>query len=152
MNISEEFDRLKPSKRRKENKQIKKQYYRDGTETSEDLYGIEIFELDGYENVDWLFTNSYVYGLSCYNNRKSYKELFSYLDQIIIENEYVELFTCLDGDEEKRKDDTLDILINLKALSFKNNLGEYRLKEKRYLEQLSELFWFREKQYVKITR
>jgi phage tail tube protein FII len=78
--------------------------------------------------------------------------LFKYIDENLYDGESIELYTCWDGDELKEKDDTLNIVVNLKTKYFKNDIGNFKINEKRLFDELSERFSFRERQYVVVTK
>ena len=147
---------IKPPKRTKTNKyrndtKINEQYvvvY----ETEEDFLGIFVSELDGYDEIRNQFNNPYVYHLHCSDQRKCYRELFKYIDENLCEGESVELYTCLDGEELKERLDSLTIVVDLKTKYFKNDIGDFKLNEKRLYDELSERFSFRERQYVEVTK
>ena len=120
-------------------------------ETEDDFFCISVWELDGYDEVRGKFSNPFVYHLDCRNTRKCYKDLFKYIDENLSDGESIELYTCLDGDELKDKNDTLDILVNLKTNHFKIDIGNFRLNQKRLFDELSERFSFSERQYVVVT-
>ena len=120
-------------------------------ETDEDL-GIYISELDGYDEIRNQFSNAYVYHLGCSDHRNDYRLLFKYIDENLLEGESVELYTCLDGDELKESFDSLNIVVNLKTKYFQNDIGNFKLNEKRLFDELSERFSFRERQYVLVTK
>ena len=156
-NISEiKIRGIKPPKKTKTNKyrndtKINEQYvvvY----ETDEDFLGIYVSELDGYEEIRNQFSNPYVYHLDCSDHRKCYKVLFKYIDENLLEGESVELYTCLDGDELKENFNSLNIIVNLKTKHYQNDIGNFKLNEKRLYDELSERFSFRERQYVLITK
>jgi hypothetical protein len=156
-NISEiKIKGLKPLKKNKVNKyrndtKINEQYmvvY----ETDEDFQGILISELDGYDEIRNQFSNPYVYHLGCSDHRNDYRVLFKYIDENLLEGESVELYTCLDGDELKENLDSLNVIVNLKTKHFQNNIGNFKVNEKRLYDELSERFSFRERQYVLVTK
>lgn len=123
-------------------------------ETEEDASGIDVFELHpGYEPVRDKFITSFVYEVQGYlhtnstlSHRKSIKSLFKYIDEHLLEGDFIELYSCWDGHEEKEKDDSKDIVINLSTLQFGKHL---KLKD---LNQLSETFYLEDKQYVMIKK
>lgn len=121
-------------------------------EKLEDTYGIDIIMLDGYDGIKAKFRNKYVYELLCSHHRKGYRELFTYIDTHLSSDEEIEIYTCLDGHELQKKDDDLDATVNLKTLEFNGQLGSIKLDEKRYITQLGEMFWLREKQYVIVKK
>ncbi|AXI32784.1 hypothetical protein CIB87_15575 [Priestia megaterium] len=115
-------------------------------EKEEDAYGIRINRLtDGYSDIKHAFTLPYIYELSWDAHSKSIKELFTYIEEHLIEGCYIELYSCLDGDEAEEKDSSLDMSINLKTLYF----GKYyKLDKKKYIYELGEMFTFKDKQFV----
>ncbi|WP_077210953.1 hypothetical protein [Bacillus dakarensis] len=121
-------------------------------ESLEDTYGIDIIKLDGYEQIKAKFKYKYVYELLCSHHRKGYRELFKYIDTNLLHDEEIEIYTCLDGHELQKKDDDLDTTVNLKTLEFIGQLGNIKLDKKRYITQLGEMFWLREKQYVIVKK
>ena len=121
-------------------------------ETEEDFLGIFVSELDGYDEIRSQFSNPYVYHLSCSDHRKSYRVLFEYINENLLEGESVELYTCLDGHELKEKINSLNIFVNLTTKHFQNDIGKFNLNEKRLFDELSERFSFRERQYVLIIK
>ena len=121
-------------------------------ETEVDLLGISIAELNGYDEIKDKFSHPFMYELTCGHHRKCYRELFKYLDENLSEYDSVEIYTCWSGDEAKSKNDGLDLKINLKTLYFENYIGKFKLNEKRYIDELSERFSLREKQYVVVTK
>lgn len=112
-------------------------------DTEDDFFGISIRDLGGYDEIRGKFSNPYVYHLDCRNTRKCYKDLFKYIDENLSEGECIELYTCLDGDELKEKDDSLNIFINLKTKYFKNDIGNFKLNEKCLFDELSERFYLK---------
>jgi hypothetical protein len=85
----------------------------------EDAYGISVNRLtNGYSDIKHVFILPYVYELSCDPHPKSIRELFTYIEEQLIEGCHIELYSCLDGDEATEKDYSLDMSINLKTLYF----------------------------------
>lgn len=121
-------------------------------ETLEDTYGIDILELNGHEAIRDRFQQRYIYELQCSPNRKGYRELFSYINNNLLKNEFIEIYSCLKGHEMREKDDSLDVHIDLGKLEYNGPLGRIPLKGKEYIRQLSEIFWLRENQYVMIRK
>jgi hypothetical protein len=74
-----------------------------------------------------------VYYLDCRNNRKRYRVLFKYINKNLSYSKSIDLYTCLDGDELKENNDTLNIVVNFKTKHFINDIGNFRLNEKRLL-------------------
>ena len=122
-------------------------------ETLEDSYGISIYDSGGYKKlVQHKFTNPHIYELTLNGDNKVYRELFTYINDHLEDNEKIELYTCLDGHEHKPRNPGLDIVINLKTFKFTNYLGSYKLNERAYIKDLSQRFWFREYQYVVVSK
>lgn len=121
-------------------------------ETDEDFLGIHVSELDGYDEIRDKFSNPFVYHLECSHSREGYRDLFKYIDENLNDGESIELYTCLDGDELKEKQDMLNIVIDLKTKHFKNDIGNFKINEKRLFDELSERFSFRERRYVVVTK
>ncbi|WP_455717335.1 hypothetical protein [Anaerosporobacter sp.] len=121
-------------------------------ETEEDYQGIAVSELDGYDEIRTQFTHPYVYHLHCSDHRNAYSALFKYIDENLLEGESIELYTCWAGDELKEKVDSLNIVVNLETKQFQNDIGNFKLHEKRLFNDLSERFSFRERQYVLVTK
>lgn len=94
----------------------------------------------------------FVYHLDCRNTRKCYSDLFKYINENLSKGESIELYTCLDGDELKEKNDILNVVVNLKIKHFINDIGNFMLNEKRLFDDLTERFSFRERQYVVVTK
>jgi len=119
-------------------------------EKEEDAYGISINYLnDGYSDIENAFTLPYIYELSCDVHSKSIRELFTYIEEYLIEGCHIELYSCLDGEEAKEKDLNLNISINLKTLYF----GKYyKLDKKKYIYELGEMFTFEDKQFVAVVK
>jgi len=116
----------------------------------EDAYGISINYLtDGYSDIKHVFTLPYIYELSCDVHPKSMRKLFTYIEEHLIEGCHIELYSCLDGDEAKEKDSSLDTSINLKTLYFGKH---YQLDKKKYIYELGELFTFEDKQFVVVVK
>ncbi|AIF42083.1 hypothetical protein [Virgibacillus sp. SK37] len=123
-------------------------------ETEEDANGIDVSDLiSGYEPVRNKFTTPFVYEVQGYlheNNTsgqcKSIKSLFNYIDEHLLEGDFIEIYSCWDGHEEKEKDDSKDIVINLSTLQFGNHI---RLKD---LNHLCETFFLDDKQYVLVKK
>lgn len=88
----------------------------------------------------------------CSHSREGYRALFTYIADNLSEYELIELYTCLDGHEQKEKDESLDIVINLKTLYLGDEFGNYKLPDKSYIDELGKRFWSREKQYVVVTK
>ncbi|MBA9037186.1 hypothetical protein HNP21_000275 [Bacillus aryabhattai] len=119
-------------------------------EKEEDAYGISINYLtDGYSDIKHVFTLSYIYELSCDVHPKSMRELFTYIEEHLIEGCHIELYSCLDGDEAEEKDSSLDTSINLKTLYFGKH---YKLDKKKYIYELGEVFTFEDKQFVVVVK
>lgn len=122
-------------------------------ETEEDFQQqIGAHEVDEDHNIRTQFQHPFVYYLSCKDTREGYKSLFQELDRFLSHGERIEMYTCLDGEEEKSRKDSLSIIVNLRTLTYKNDIGTYRLNEKRLYHELSERFAFRERQYVIVTK
>ncbi|WP_182005396.1 hypothetical protein [Priestia aryabhattai] len=119
-------------------------------EKEEDAYGISINSLtDEYSDIKHAFTLPYIYELSCDAHSKSIRELFTYIEEHLIEGCHIELYSCLDGDEAEEKDSSLDTFINLKKLY----LGKYyKLDKKKYIYELGEMFTFEDKQFVAVVK
>ncbi|KGX86174.1 hypothetical protein N781_04860 [Pontibacillus halophilus JSM 076056 = DSM 19796] len=123
-------------------------------ETEEDANGIDVFDLDtGYEPIRNKITTPFVYEVQGYlhaNNtsgqRKSIKSIFSYIDEHLLEGDFIEIYSCWDGHEEKEKDDSKDVVINLSTLQFGKHL---KLKD---INHLCETFFLEDKQYVLIKK
>ncbi|MEH7329984.1 hypothetical protein CN330_19660 [Priestia megaterium] len=116
----------------------------------EDAYGISINYLtDGYSDIKHVFTLPYIYELSCDTHPKSIRELFTYIEEQLIEGCHIELYSCLDGDEAKEKDSSLDTSINLKTLYFGKH---YQLDKKKYIYELGEMLKFEDKQFVVVVK
>ncbi len=119
-------------------------------EKEEDAYGISIHRLtDRYSDIKRVFTLPYIYELSCDAHPKSMRELFTYIEEQLIEGCYIELYSCLDGDEAEEKDSSLDMSINLKTLYFGKH---YQLDKKKYIYELGEMFTFEDKQFVVVVK
>ncbi|WP_429464563.1 hypothetical protein [Neobacillus sp. B4I6] len=108
------------------------------------IHIISVWDLDGYDEIKGKFSNPFVYHLDCCNTRK--------INENLSDGESIELYTCLDGDELKEKNDILNVVVNLKTKHFINDIGNFRLNEKRLFDELSERFSFRERQYVVVTK
>lgn len=121
-------------------------------ETEDDFFGISVWDLEGYDEIREKFSNPFVYHLDCRNTRKCYSDLFRYINENLSDGESIELYTCLDGDELKEKNDILHVVVNLKTKHFINDIGNFMLNEKRLFDELSERFSFRERQYVVVTK
>ncbi len=122
-------------------------------ENKEEFFSsIGVSELEDNDEIKSRFINPFVYYLYCSNDRKSYENLFYYIDQFLLENEKIELYTCFAEDKFKQKDDSLDIIINFRTNHYTNHLGTFKLNEKRLHEDLSERFMFRERQYVVVIK
>ena len=121
-------------------------------ETEEDAYGIDIIHLSHeYEAVSNKFTHPYIYEIQGYlhsNNttgqRKSIQSLFFYIEEHISKGDSVELYSCLDGYEDEDKDESLDLVINLKTQQFGKHL---KFKD---INHLSQIFYLEDKQYILI--
>ena len=137
----------KKNKNRVYNKEIASVY-----QTEDFIHGIEVIEVDnGYKEVKEHFNHSYVYEIVGYleNPGKSIKEFFKYVDQNLSEGESIEVYSCLDGEEQKPRDNKLDVVINLKTYQ----LGKYiKLDKKKYLQQLGESFKLEDKQYIQVIK
>lgn len=119
-------------------------------EKEEDAYGISINHLtDGYSDIEHAFTLPYIYEVSCDAHSKSIRELFTYIEEHLIEGCHIELYSCLDGDEAEEKDSSLDTFINLKTLYFGKH---YKLDKKKYIYELGEMFTFEDKQFVVVVK
>ncbi|MBE2974025.1 hypothetical protein [Priestia megaterium] len=119
-------------------------------EKEENAYGISINHLtEGYSDIKHAFTLPYIYELSCDAHSKSIRELFTYIEEQLIEGCHIELYSCLDGDEAEEKISSLDTCINLKTLY----LGKhYKLDKKKYIYELGEMFTFEDKQFVVVVK
>jgi hypothetical protein len=145
------------TKREKRNKykdsEKQKEQYAIVYETIEDTYGFSIFDSGGYKKlVQHKFTNPYIYELTWTGDERVYRELFTYINIHLEDNEKIELYSCLDGHEHKPRNPGLDIVINLKTLNFTNYIGHYTLDEKSFIQEISQRFWFREYQYVVVSK
>ncbi|UOE95775.1 hypothetical protein [Alkalihalobacillus sp. LMS39] len=109
-------------------------------------------EVDEDHDIRTQFQHPFVYYLSCEDTREGYNSLFQELDRFLSHGEWIEMYTCQDGAEEKSRKDSLNIIVNLRTLTYKNDIGTYRLNEKRLYNELSERFAFRERQYVIVTK
>jgi hypothetical protein len=115
-----------------------------------EAHGISINHLtDGYSDIKHAFTLPYTYELSCDVHSKSIRELFTYIEEHLIEGCHIELYSCLDGDEAEEKDSSLDTSINLKTLYFGKH---YKLDKKKYIYELGEMFTFEDKQFVVVVK
>ncbi|TDL89554.1 hypothetical protein E2R55_09275 [Vibrio vulnificus] len=121
-------------------------------QTEDISLGIEVIEVDnGYKEVKKHFNHSSVYEVVGYleNPGKSIKELFKYVDQNLSEGESIEVYSCLDGEEQNPRDNNLDVVINLKTYQ----LGKHiKLDKKKYLQQLGESFKLEDKQYIQVIK
>lgn len=79
-------------------------------------------------------------------------DLFKYINENLSDGESIELYTCLDGDELKEKNEILKVVVNLKTKHFISDIGNFMLNEKRLFDELSDRFSFRERQYVVVTK
>ena len=119
-------------------------------EKEEDAYGIGINHLtEGYSDVKHVFTLPYIYELSCDVHPKSIRELFTYIEEQLVEGCHIELYSCLDGDEAIEKDPSLEISINLKTLYFGKH---YQLDKKKYIYEIGEMFKFEDRQFVVVVK
>lgn len=116
------------------------------------LSKIGVIDLDGYEEIKSQFMNPFVYHLHCSDSRIGYRTLFGYIDEHLSIGEKMELYTCLDGDELKQKKDGFHILIDLNKNTFSNQLGIFKLNEKRLYDDLSERFSMKEQQYSIVVK
>ncbi|WP_456270933.1 hypothetical protein [Bacillus sp. AK031] len=123
-------------------------------ETEEDASGIDVLALDpGYESVRNNFAAPFVYEVqgNLYANhtsaqRKSIKSLFHYIDNHLSEGDFMEVYSCLDGQEEKKRDSRKDVVIDLSTLEFGNHLT---VKD---INHLCESFFLENKQYVLVKK
>ncbi|MBU6080331.1 MULTISPECIES: hypothetical protein [Allobacillus] len=123
-------------------------------ETEEDASGIDVLNLvSGYEPVREKFTTSFVYEVEGYlhtnntaSHHKSIKTLFNYIDENLLEGNFMEIYSCWDGHEGKEKDDSKNVAINLSTFQFGKHL---KLKD---INHLCETFFLEDKQYVLIKR
>lgn len=146
--LSEILDQNK--KKKSETKQPLNNHMIKVYETEEDSYGIGIKKLEpGYSDILSKFNNPFVYGLLCDEHPKAIRELFKYIDQNLIEYGKIELYSCLDGDENKEKDSTLDTIINLKTLYLGRN---FKLDKKEYISQLGDMFRLEDKKFVIVIK
>lgn len=123
-------------------------------ETEEDASGIDVLNLvSGYELVRDKFTTPFVYEVQGYLDsnitsfhRKSIKSLFSYIDEHLLKGDFIEIYSCWDGQEEKEKDNSKDVVINLTTLQFGNHI---RLND---INHLCETFFLDDQQYVLVKK
>ena len=113
---------------------------------------ISIAELDqGYEMVKTKFSKPFVYEATGCLHRpgNDIRALFSYINSNIPEGEDIEVYSCWDGEEDKEKDDRLDFFIDIENLQ----LGKHvKLDKKKYIDEIAGLFYFEERQLVKIRK
>ncbi|MED1738533.1 hypothetical protein P4U97_03250 [Bacillus swezeyi] len=113
---------------------------------------IDIDKLDqGYEMVKTKFSKPFVYeAIGCLHKPgNGIRALFSYISIYIAEGEDIEVYSCWDGEEDRQKDDRLDFVIHLKTLQ----LGRHvKLNKKKSIDEIAEMFYFEERQLVKICK
>ena len=113
---------------------------------------ISIVKLDpGYEMVKTKLSKPFVYEATGCLHRpgNDIRALFSYINSNIPEGEDIEVYSCWDGEEDREKDDRLDFFIDLKALQ----LGKHvKLDKKKYIDEIAGMFYFEERQLVKIRK
>ncbi|MCY7798461.1 hypothetical protein MOB49_14100 [Bacillus haynesii] len=113
---------------------------------------ISIAELDqGYEMVKTKFSKPFVYEATGCLHRpgNDIKALFNYINSNIAEGEDIEVYSCWDGEEDREKDDRLDFFIDIKALQ----LGKHvKLDKKKSIDEIAGMFYFEERQLVKIRK
>lgn len=141
--------------KRKQKKDIDKAHYTPPInvyEGEEDVLGIDVKALDpGYEMIRAKFKKMFVYEVTGYLHitGKSIKALFSYINLNLFDGEDIEIYTCLDGEEEREKNDNLDTIINLKTFQ----LGKHiKLDKKNYLNQLGDIFFLEDRQYIIVSK
>lgn len=77
------------------------------------------------------------------------RALFSYINSNMPEGEDIEVYSCWDGEEDREKDDRLDFFIDINALQ----LGKHvKLDKKKYMDEIAGMFYFEERQLVKIRK
>ncbi|MFB4324453.1 hypothetical protein RB298_19120, partial [Priestia sp. BR_2] len=103
----------------------------------------------GYSDIKHVFTLPYIYELSCDVHPKSIRELFTYIEEQLVEGFHIELYSCLDGDEAIEKDPSLEININLKTLYFGKHC---QLDKKKYIYEIEEMFKFEDRQFVVVVK
>jgi len=113
---------------------------------------ISIVELDqGYEMIKTKFSKPFVYeAIGCLHRPgNDIRALFSYINSNIAAGEDIEGYSCWDGEEDKEKDDRLDFFIDIKNLQ----LGKHvKLDKKKYIDEIAGMFYFEERQLVKIRK
>ncbi|MCY7912536.1 hypothetical protein [Bacillus haynesii] len=113
---------------------------------------ISIAELDqGYEMVKTKFSKPFVYEATGCLHRpgNDIRALFSYINSNMPEGEDIEVYSCWDGEEDREKDDRLDFFIDIKALQ----LGKHvKLDKKKSIDEIAGMFYFEERQLVKIRK
>lgn len=104
-----------------------------------------------YEPIKKHFHKMWVYEMDGYLGRpgEGVKVLFHYINSNLNDGEEIEIYSCLDGEEEHEKDDKLDITIDLKNLQFGKHI---KLNKKKYIEQLGETFFLEDKQFVVVKK
>lgn len=123
-------------------------------ETEEDASGIDVLNLfSGYDPVRDKFTTPFIYEVegnlhanNTASHRKSIRTLFNYIDEHLLEGDYIEIYSCWDGHEGKEKDDSKDVAINLSTFQFGKHL---KFKD---MNQLCETFFLEGKQYVSVKK
>ncbi len=123
-------------------------------ETEEDAGGIDVFHLESwYEAVKDKFSTPFVYEVQGYLDtnrtslhRKALKTLFQYMDEHLSEGDYMEIYSCWDGEEREAKDDRKDVVINLRTMHFGKHI---KLKN---IDELAQTFFLDDKQFVLIKK
>jgi len=124
-------------------------------EKEEDFYGVFIFELDHdlKQVLKTKFSNPYIYEFEGYFydtqdacHRRGIYALFEYINDRLAEGQYMEIYSCWDGEEQDETNEQLDTKINLSTCQF----GKYLTFSS--LNELSQMIQLEEKQFITVLK
>ncbi|QXE02577.1 hypothetical protein [Terribacillus sp. DMT04] len=96
--------------------------------------------------------NKFIYELDCPDDRLAYKILFRFIEENLDFGDKLKLYTCLDGEEEKPRNESYDTEILLEEGRFISAEAERFFKEDNRIESLAQKFQWYDRQYVVISR
>ncbi|WP_097042616.1 hypothetical protein [Terribacillus aidingensis] len=96
--------------------------------------------------------NKFIYELDCADEKLAYKILFRFMEENLDFGDKLELYTCLDGEEEQPRNEAWDTKILLEEGRFISGEAELSFKQDNHIESLSQKFRWHDRQYVVIRR
>ncbi|MFP7479518.1 hypothetical protein [Terribacillus saccharophilus] len=97
-------------------------------------------------------TNKFVYELECADERLSYEALFRFVEEQLGYGENVELYTCLDGEEDADRLTVCDTVIHLTAGLYISGGASFPISRENQIADLARKFRWCDRQYVVIQR